>query len=140
MHFVTKYLITITDLLDIERGSPLRPGASGVDKFERVEDIDLKWVVKAEVVWKSSQWVKVLFKTAQELKETLVESEVEAFKVCVDSVSDFSVYFVSYLFYRKYRNSSMSICNTSEEQKNLSNDKFSKKSVSSFLNTSPLIR
>ena len=97
--------MTITDLLDSEggahgsgRGSPLGRGASGIEKVERVEDIDLNWVVKAEVVWKSSQWVKVLFKTAQELKETLVESEVEAFKVFVDSFSNFYFLFMFILF------------------------------------------
>ena len=80
MLLFTKYLIIITDLLDISRGES---GAvlGGVEKIEKLEDIDLKWVVKAEAVWKSSQWVKVLFKTGQELKETLMESEIRELKV-----------------------------------------------------------
>ena len=76
---MTKYLITITDLLDIERGEP----SAGVEKVERVEEIESNWVVKAEFIWKSSQWVTVLFKTGQGLKETLIESEIEELTVCL---------------------------------------------------------
>ena len=51
------------------------------EKIERVEDLEFGWVLKAESVWKSTQWVKILHKTVQESNETLITSEIEGLKV-----------------------------------------------------------
>ena len=57
--------------------------SQNIEKIEKIEEIEKKWVAKAEVVWKKSRWVEVLYKMVQESKETLVENEVEAWKVCL---------------------------------------------------------
>ena len=49
--------------------------------IEKVEDIEYWWVVKAESVWRSSQWVKIFHKTVQESNGTLLSSEVEGLRV-----------------------------------------------------------
>ena len=85
MSLITRYLVAITELLGLEmRGMGWMAEAvlEKADKIGRIEDIQYDWVIKAEQVWRSSQWVKILNKMAQESNVTLVGSEVEAMRVC----------------------------------------------------------
>ena len=91
MHFssVTKYLVSITDLLSIKRGRHSKRFGSELishhifceEVNERIEDIDSEWITKAEGVWELSQWVKVFHKMAQESGMTLIASEIEGLQV-----------------------------------------------------------
>ena len=49
-----------------------------------MEDIDLCWVLQAEKVWRVCQWARIFYKMAQQSKVTLIKSEIEGLKVCLD--------------------------------------------------------
>ena len=92
---ITKYLITITNLLSLppktqknereeeEEKERERERERGIIRIERIEDIDFQWVFLAEKLWEVSHWTKVFHKMAQFSDETLVENEVEGFKVSI---------------------------------------------------------
>ena len=80
MYLVTRFLVAITELLSLE-GKCLGDRLERIGKIERVEDIDIEWIAKAETVWRSSQWAKIFHKIAQESNATIISSEVEALKV-----------------------------------------------------------
>ena len=80
MYFITRYLVIVTELLGLKMGA-VEPVKQKFGRIVRVEEIDFEWVTTAERVWKSSQWVKVLHKMAQESNATLIVSEIEGFKV-----------------------------------------------------------
>ena len=98
MHSVTRYLVAITELLfiQLERGLEFRLKGTNetgnrmdevkerlgkIKRIEKVDDIDFEWVSRADIVWKSSQWARVLHTMVQESVSTLISGEIEGLSV-----------------------------------------------------------
>ena len=106
MNSVTKYLVAITELLFIQpeiadqdfglkgannttannnniiKGDGIVERIERIKNIEKLDEVDFEWVSRAELVWKSSKWVKVMHTIVQESVVTLVGREMEGFTVC----------------------------------------------------------